>query len=121
MGGRKRSYWTRMLVTMVWRTFTWDMVKGDDVGQGEIVNAEETKDEVGDEIVDVEGETIMCARCSLPLVEPKLCSMCFETYYCDRECQLLHWRAHRQVCVQKTCRFSSDGPPRLVRIADPDV
>ena len=45
-----------------------------------------------------------CANCMLPLQsEKKLCCVeCKAAYYCDRECQIAHWKdGHKKDCVKK--------------------
>jgi hypothetical protein len=41
-----------------------------------------------------------CGSCSTPLLmETKLrCEKCHSTYYCNKSCQVNHWKIHRNLC-----------------------
>jgi hypothetical protein len=41
-----------------------------------------------------------CGSCSTPLLmETKLrCGKCHSTYYCNKSCQINHWKIHRNLC-----------------------
>lgn len=40
----------------------------------------------------------ICAQCSSKLDHPKRCSKCKSAYYCNDECQRLHWSVHKADC-----------------------
>lgn len=46
---------------------------------------------------------LLCDGCGLekPRKELKRCTWCQRVYYCGRECQRLHWPAHKIVCYEK--------------------
>mgnify|MGYP001260167494 CR=1 FL=1 len=39
-----------------------------------------------------------CGQCRVPMTRGRFCSGCLEALYCNRECQRLHWAAHRASC-----------------------
>ena len=39
-----------------------------------------------------------CGQCCVPMARGRFCSGCLEVLYCNRECQRLHWAAHRTSC-----------------------
>jgi len=48
---------------------------------------------------------MICAGCGKQ--EPALnvfkkCTRCLQVYYCGRDCQLSHWKAHKKVCCKKS-------------------
>lgn len=40
----------------------------------------------------------VCAYCEMTHYEMKACSACKSVYYCDRSCQVTHWKDHKLVC-----------------------
>ena len=39
-----------------------------------------------------------CSECRAPMTRGRFCSVCLEALYCSRNCQRLHWAAHRASC-----------------------
>lgn len=33
---------------------------------------------------------------------PKMCSGCKKVYYCDKNCQVKNWKAHKSVCLKNS-------------------
>jgi len=64
--------------------------------------AEDSKDG-GDELV-IDRSHIECDCCGKP-GPTKNCSRCLSYYYCNRECQVNHWKEHKQHCafVKENC------------------
>ena len=46
---------------------------------------------------------LSCASCSLEKTNLLKCSRCKSVFYCSKECQKLHWKAHKPICqpIQK--------------------
>ena len=40
-----------------------------------------------------------CSCCSNIVCSLKKCSRCKEVFYCDKQCQVLHWSVHRTFCI----------------------
>jgi hypothetical protein len=42
-----------------------------------------------------------CAQCQKSSTDQKLlkCSRCQNCYYCSKECQKIHWKLHKQICL----------------------
>ncbi|KAF1845543.1 SET domain-containing protein [Cucurbitaria berberidis CBS 394.84] len=49
----------------------------------------------------------MCALCSQSGLDSDLkrCARCLTTYYCSRECQRQHWKAHKAECITNAQRI----------------
>lgn len=43
-----------------------------------------------------------CAHCSKPVSRANCCSKCHCTYYCNRDCQRIHWKVHKLECQSCT-------------------
>ena len=39
-----------------------------------------------------------CAQCGKESEELKVCAKCKMTYYCNYDCQKLHWKIHKSTC-----------------------
>ena len=52
-----------------------------------------------------------CVVCNKFSIKPKKCSRCKVVFYCNRKCQILHWKGgHRKDCKEaKTFNLSSDS------------
>ena len=46
-------------------------------------------------IIDYEFKGKFCDNCSKESEELKRCSKCLEMYYCDRNCQTIDWKYHK--------------------------
>ena len=49
-----------------------------------------------------------CAHCATSGAKNK-CASCRLTYYCDRRCQKLHWKDHKEACAILSSATSDDG------------
>ena len=51
-----------------------------------------------------------CARCGHKSHILQSCALCHEVFYCDKECQKLHWRAgHKQACAGRAEQAAGAG------------
>lgn len=53
-------------------------------------------------MADTSATTAKCTTCAKPrsdCVSLKRCGICQITRYCSKECQIINWRAHKQVCA----------------------
>jgi hypothetical protein len=39
-----------------------------------------------------------CARCGAACAQAKRCARCLQVVYCDKACQVAHWKTHRSEC-----------------------
>jgi hypothetical protein len=42
--------------------------------------------------------TKTCSACGIQPKKPSRCSKCMSAFYCNRKCQLNHWKEHKKVC-----------------------
>ena len=50
-----------------------------------------------------------CAYCNEKLKTLKACGKCLRVRYCCRECQVSHWKAHKQLCSQLEAAASASA------------
>jgi len=50
-----------------------------------------------DEVFEEFMEDPKCSECGKPATQR--CSKCKQAWYCSRDCQLRHWKAHKAVCA----------------------
>ena len=65
--------------------------------------ADDNNDDANEELV-IDRSHIECDCCGKP-GPTKNCSRCLSYYYCNRECQVSHWKEHKQHCafVKEQC------------------
>lgn len=49
-----------------------------------------------------------CSTCGEEKPDKK-CSKCKQVQYCDRECQRLHWFAHKKLCARPVSSQNASG------------
>lgn len=56
-----------------------------------------------------DGTSTTCANCGKTSADLKRCAKCRSEYYCNRDCQKAHWKAHKRVCASRAATTAPEG------------
>jgi len=55
----------------------------------------------------------VCSQCEKTDVRLRKCTACQLTFYCSKDCQVIHWNTHRKWCRKKYSNERDSGPAAI--------